>query len=76
MTSELLIAPEFATPLRLLWKRYKESCALWGFPQATVEEFVRWIGDEEDMRIIRRGSGRVRAMVLGVAPRQETDRCM
>lgn len=72
VASELMIDQALATPLRFIWNAYRANCERWGFPSVTVETFVKWISDEEEIRIVRRGNGRIRAMAIGVAVRKET----
>lgn len=64
-------SPVLVCPLRDLWRAYLAHCAAWGFARADAVDFVAWMREEEGVEVRQGGSGRIRRMVLGMAPRAQ-----
>ena len=63
--------PALACPVMVLWRGYLVYCQEWGFDPAPASDFVRWLALEEGGEIKECGRGRLRRVVMGMAPRQE-----
>ena len=67
-TSTLRMDPNVATPIRFLYRDYRQMCQEDGFPEADTTNFVAWVSSIEGLSITEGGRGSLRRVVLGASP--------
>jgi len=63
----LQLGETLVVPVRLIWDEYCKYCGEWGFQTATTGDFIKWLAEEEGVRLRDgKGRGKLKRVALGI----------